>query len=328
MPDTQHPPGGHFTLHVDSLDAGVRLDRFVPAKIASCTRSHCAHLIAKELVTVSGKPAKPGYRLKAGDVVTVHLPAPTTPQAAPEAVALDILYQDAHILVLNKQPGLVVHPAPGHSSGTLVNGLLFHCPDLAGIGGELRPGIVHRLDKDTSGTLVVAKHADAHLNLSAQFKNRTVVKEYLTLVAGRVRAEQGSVELPVGRHPTDRKRMSTHSRKGRPAETLWRVRERFPAATLLQIRLKTGRTHQIRVHCAAIGHPVVGDPVYGSRRRLSGQGKGATAGILVGCKRQMLHAWRLTFVHPASGEEMTFASPLPGDMQEVLERLRAAAGRV
>jgi 23S rRNA pseudouridine1911/1915/1917 synthase len=320
MPATRSSGGGEFTFHVLPLDAGVRLDRFIPSRITTCSRSYCAHLIASGMVQVAGQDAKPSYRVKAGDVVSVRMPPPIQPHARPEPVDLDILYQDAHILVLNKQPGLVVHPAPGHAGGTLVNGLLFHCPDLEGIGGELRPGIVHRLDKDTSGTLVVAKTAEAHLSLSRQFKARTVRKVYLALVRGRVAQDAGSVDLPIGRHPTDRKRMSTRSRKGRSALTAWEVKERFEAATLLEIRLRTGRTHQIRVHCAAIGHPVVGDPLYGGRR--AGPGKAAAVRRLSECRRQMLHAWRLTFAHPATGRTVTFASSLPADMENLLSLLR------
>jgi 23S rRNA pseudouridine1911/1915/1917 synthase len=233
-------------------------------------------------------------------------------------------------VVINKPPGLVVHPAPGHYSGTLVNGLLYHCPDLGGIGSELRPGIVHRLDKDTSGTLVVAKDGAALEGLNAQFKARTVQKTYLALVHGAMPAAEGTIRLPIGRHPVDRKRMSVASRKTRPAETGWRVRSRFSGFTLLELDLKTGRTHQIRVHCAAVHHPIVGDPVYGKRSTASRSlakppRSDEINALLTGAHRQMLHAWRLGFVHPYNGLPVHFESPLPEDMQTLIDRLQDLA---
>jgi 23S rRNA pseudouridine1911/1915/1917 synthase len=225
--------------------------------------------------------------------------------------------------VINKPPGLVVHSAPGHFSGTLVNALLHHCPDLGAIGAEIRPGIVHRLDKDTSGTLVVAKNAATLEHLAVQFKNRTVIKDYLALVHGEMSADSGTIRLPVGRHPVDRKRMSTHSRKGREAETGWRVVRRLGGFTLLELRLKTGRTHQIRVHCAAIQRPIVGDPVYG-RRKVAADHVEIHA-LLASVGRQMLHAWRLEIVHPCRGERMAFESPLPEDMGRLIEKLEGGS---
>ena len=237
------------------------------------------------------------------------------------------MYQDSHIVVLNKQAGLVVHPAPGHGSGTLVNALLHHCPDLEGIGGEIRPGIVHRLDKDTSGTIVIAKNAGAHERLARQFKDRTVQKRYLALVYGELHQDEGMITLPIGRHPVHRKRMSTITRTGRSAETSWRVRERFQGVTLIELTLKTGRTHQIRVHCTSMGHPIVGDKVYSSRkwlkdtaRLISGDSSSKLA-VLKTVPRQMLHAWRLGLTHPHTGEFMTFESPIPEDMEALVERL-------
>ncbi len=231
-------------------------------------------------------------------------------------------------MVLNKPAGLVVHPAPGHRRGTLVNALLYHCPDLGGIGGEIRPGIVHRLDKDTSGTMVVAKNAQALETLAQQFKTRTVRKKYLALVYGDLKNDEGTIKLPIGRHPVHRKQMSTTTRKGRSAETSWRVREKFKAITLLELTLKTGRTHQIRVHCTAMGHPIVGDQVYRSRKWLkdidrlfSGESSSMVA-QLKAVPRQMLHAWRLRLTHPDTGEVMTFESPIPADMETVIENLR------
>jgi 23S rRNA pseudouridine1911/1915/1917 synthase len=229
--------------------------------------------------------------------------------------------------VINKNPGLVVHPAPGHYSGTLVNALLYHCPDLSGVGGEIRPGIVHRLDKNTSGTLVVAKTASAHEDLARQFKDRRVQKKYLALVFGEMTATAGTIELPIGRHPVDRKRMSTKSRKGRKAKTAWRVRKQFRGMTLLELDLKTGRTHQIRVHCAAVGHAIIGDPVYCPRKylkKLPQHLANITDDVFNSIKsvqRQMLHAWKLGFVHPHTGDWMVFESPLPADMREILHKL-------
>jgi len=284
-----------------------------------------ANLITDGSIRVEGKRKKPGYRVKAGDRVEGRVPAPAPPTFAAEPIPIEILFEDEQMIVVNKQPGLVVHPAPGHFSGTLVNALLFHCPALAGIGATIRPGIVHRLDKDTSGVLVVAKNDAAHHHLAEQFKSRKVQKKYLALVYGRVKEDAGAVALPIGRHPVDRKKMSTRSRSGRKAETGWKVKERFEAATLLELDLKTGRTHQIRVHCAAIGHPVVGDPVYGGRRRPEGLKKDGTPPITA--KRQMLHAARLRFAHPVTKAELSFEARLPADMAELIESLRQSRER-
>jgi 23S rRNA pseudouridine1911/1915/1917 synthase len=314
-----------FSIQAGAAEAGLRLDVFVGAHLAGRSRSFAAQLILSGHVQVGGHTRKPGYRLKAGDIVTGCLPPPRPTGLQPEPVPLHILYEDAHIVVLNKQPGLVVHPAPGHYSGTLVNGLLHHCPDLGRIGEDIRPGIVHRLDKDTSRTLVVAKHAAALDHLARQFKARSVSKEYLALVHGVVAAESGTLQMPIGRHPVDRKRMSIRSRRAREAETAWKVARRLKQSTLLEVRLKTGRTHQIRVHLAAMGHPVVGDPLYGSRRELSRTlvREGERSAV----RRQMLHAWRLGFVHPFTGEPMQFESPLPEDMERLIADLEGGSGK-
>jgi 23S rRNA pseudouridine1911/1915/1917 synthase len=278
-------------------------------------------LIAEGLVRVGGHRKKPGYRLQEGDCISVRIPAPAPPSKhLPEPIPLDVLYEDERIVVVNKPAGLVVHPAPGHAGGTLVNALLHRCPDLSGIGGELRPGIVHRLDKDTSGVLVVAKDAAAQEGLSAQFKNRSVKKTYLALVWGSFPERAGVIDLPVGRHPTARKKMSTRSRRGRSAETRWEVVERFCQSTLLQVRIFTGRTHQIRVHLSSVGRPVLGDPVYGKKSASGGRAKVADRLGKIG--RQMLHAWRLGIRHPSTGEEMTFEAPLPEDFSGILAELR------
>jgi len=321
---------GAFTIIVEESDTGRRLDSVVASRLPDCSRSLAAALIANQIILVDQQAKKPGYRLKSGDRIQGHIPDPEPVDYKPEPIPLQILYQDSHIIVINKQPGIVVHPAPGHSSGTLVNALLFHCPDLGAIGGEIRPGIVHRLDKDTTGTMVVAKNAQAQEELSRQFKAREVQKKYLALVYGDVQSETGEIKLPIGRHPVDRKRMSTTTRKGRSAQTAWKVRERLDGITLLELILKTGRTHQIRVHCAIIGHPVVGDPVYRSRK-LSGMLKEKLSShpstinaALRSVHRQLLHAWQLGLTHPDSGKYMTFEAPLPADMAALMAELRAS----
>ena len=310
-----------FAFHADAASSGIRIDVFLADHLPDCSRSFASQLIASECVRVNGQTQKPSYRLKSGDLVSGYIPAPQPVGYLPEPIPLQVLFEDSDIVVINKPPGLVVHPAPGHHSGTLVNGLLYHCPDLGGIGAELRPGIVHRLDKDTSGTLVVAKNAAALEHLASQFKNRTVGKDYLALVHGVMAAESGTIRLPIGRHPVDRKRMSTHSRRGREAETGWRVVRCLLGATLLELRLMTGRTHQIRVHCAAIGRPIIGDPVYG-RRKPAGDSADMPA-MLGSLRRQMLHAWRLEINHPRNGTRMRFESPLPEDMERLIAELEA-----
>ncbi|MCP4623530.1 MAG: RluA family pseudouridine synthase [bacterium] len=322
---------GAFTIIVEESDAGRRLDTVVAARLVDCSRSLAAALIIDRNILVDRKVKKPGYRIKPGDKIQGRIPAPRPVEYNPEPIPLQILYQDRHLIVINKQPGLVVHPAPGHSSGTLVNALLYHCPDLGAIGGEIRPGIVHRLDKDTSGTMVAAKSAEAQEELARQFKDREVQKKYLALVYGDVQPEGGTIKLPIGRHPVDRKRMSTTTRKGRNAETHWKVRERLAGITLLELNLKTGRTHQIRVHCSAMGYPVVGDPVY-RPRKLSSNLKEIlsnhpppTIAALKFADRQLLHAWQLSLTHPYSGKNMTFESPLPVDMEKLIHLLRGIA---
>jgi len=311
-----------FTFTVARAEAGVRIDAFLSAHIPAVSRSRAAALVAEGRVTVGGAVKKPGYRLRQGDVVAGRVPDPE-PLAdhLPEPIALDILYEDADIVVVNKPAGLVVHPAPGHGSGTLVNALLHHCPDLGGIGGQLRPGIVHRLDKETSGALVAAKNAQAQERLATQFKNRSVQKTYLALVWGDFNGAEGRIDLPLGRHPTLRKKMSTRSRRPRTAETCWRVKQRFGGATLLEVAIHTGRTHQIRVHLAAIGRPVAGDAVYGGKKKKGGEKP--IPRLLAGARRQMLHAWRLSITHPVTGQKMAFEAPLPKDFAGLLEKLRA-----
>ncbi|MEE8429982.1 MAG: RluA family pseudouridine synthase [Candidatus Desulfatibia sp.] len=317
------PNASAFTILVDEANSGRRLDLFVASRIAACSRAVATGLIRNGAIRVQGVVKKPGYRVRPGDAISGRIPPPVPVDLVPEPLDINILFEDKHLIVVNKPPDLVVHPAPGHATGTLVHGLLYHCPDLEGIGGELRPGIVHRLDKDTSGVLVVAKNAVAHQHLARQFKSRKIKKDYLALVHGEMQAESGTISLPVGRHPTDRKRMSTASRKSRGAETSWQVRKRLWGATLIDLKLKTGRTHQIRVHCTAMGHPIVGDTVYGGRRTRKTIAKGnGLSDIFAAVTRQMLHARRLEFVHPATETTVTFEAPVPRDMQELIRALR------
>jgi 23S rRNA pseudouridine1911/1915/1917 synthase len=319
------PDPGAFTIDVTPDETGVRLDSFVASQYPDISRSHAARLALAGSITVNGSSKKPGYRVRAGDRVEGILPAPEPIQLKPEPIPLSILYEDSHLLVINKQPGMVVHPAPGHTSGTLVNGLLYHCPDLGGIGGLLRPGIVHRLDKDTSGVMVIAKNAAAQDHLAEQFALRSIRKHYQALVHGCPQADRGRIRLPIGRHRVDRKRMSTAGGgRMRMAETLWSVKKRFSEFTLLELELKTGRTHQARVHCQSMGHPIVGDPVYGGRktgRKFCGECENRIHAV----RRQMLHARRLELDHPASGQRMTFTAPVAEDMARLLECLRGAA---
>ena len=313
---------GAFVILAGNTEAGKRFDQVVALHIPDCSRSFAAHLIRNAEVLIAGVAKKPGYRIKAGDVIRGQVPPPAPIDFGPEPIPLEILYEDEYLLVVNKQAGLVVHPSPGHSSGTLVNGLLQHCPDLKGVGGRLRPGIVHRLDKDTSGALVAAKCDFVHQSLAAQFKSREVKKTYLAMVYGEMARATGIADMPIGRHPVDRKKMSTISSRGRSAETRWRVKAKFNNASLLEMDLKTGRTHQIRVHCAAIGHPIIGDKVYGhnkAQKRFSENLAPAVKAIT----RQMLHAWRLRLVHPATKKEMLFEAPVPADMAQLIHRLKS-----
>jgi len=309
-----------FTIHVNPTDSGKRLDIYIAALIPDCSRSVATTLIRNGKIRVQGMVKKPGYRVRAGDEVHGHIPPPEPILFKPEPIPIAILFEDSHIIVVNKQPGLVVHPAPGHYSGTLVNGLLYHCPFLEGIGSALRPGIVHRLDKDTSGVLVVAKNDRAHQHLAGLFKSRRIQKKYLALVYGTMESDSGTISKPIGRHPVDRKKMSIKSKKTRVAETTWRVKERFEPASLIELDLKTGRTHQIRVHCAAIHHPIVGDSVYGHKNTWKNVVRGQD--LFGSIKRQMLHAWRLEFSHPVTQEPVCFEAPLPKDMQDVIAALR------
>ncbi len=312
-----------LTFTAAECQAGSRLDTVIAAQFPTLSRSYAGRLIRAGCVTVNGVTKKPRHVIRSGDVVRCEIPPPQPITCKPEPIPLSILYEDADVIVLNKPPGIVVHPAPGHHSGTLVNGLLHHCQDLKGIGGQLRPGIVHRLDKDTSGALVVAKDDTAHAALSRQFKKRLVQKRYLALVYGDMKTSAGVIDLPIGRHPTNRKKMSTKSRRSRSTETRWKIKERFSGVTLLEVDLRTGRTHQVRVHCSAIGHPVVGDAKYGGKKKWKELPSQETKDIVKSVHRQMLHSWQLGFTHPRTGQLMSFESPVPDDMASVLKSLRA-----
>jgi 23S rRNA pseudouridine1911/1915/1917 synthase len=311
-----------ISICVDLDDSGQRVDALVASRISTCSRSCAAELIRKGIIQVGNQVKKPGYRLKPGDVIQGHIPPPRPVTFEAEAIPLTVLYEDTDIIAINKPSGMVVHPAPGHGTGTLVNALLYHCPDLEGIGGELRPGIVHRLDKDTTGVLVVAKNGPALAELARQFKFRTLRKKYLALVHGKVKTDSGVISLSIGRHPKDRKKMAVLSTGGKQAETRWSLRQRLPETSLLEVDLKTGRTHQIRVHLAAVHHPLIGDPVY-SGGRASRQIFPAARMILSRPTRQMLHAWRIEIQHPGTGKPLILEAPLPPDMEGVINDLTA-----
>jgi len=309
---------------VNTTESGLRLDVFLSRRESDLSRARLQRLIESGRVAISGTTAiRASQKLHAGDVVALEEPPAAPLELLPQDIPLSILYEDHDLLVLDKPAGLVVHPAAGHGEGTLVNALLFHCRDLSGIGGVMRPGIVHRLDKDTSGLLVAAKTNVAHQGLASQFKNHQVRKTYQALVYGDPKEEQGQIDLPVGRHPVERKKMSTKSRRGKEAVTRWRIAERFGVAALLNVDIETGRTHQIRVHLAAIGHPVVGDTVYGSSKRANAIVNPVIMARLKGMSRQALHAARLCFVHPGTRGEMEFHAPLPADMADICNFLRA-----
>jgi 23S rRNA pseudouridine1911/1915/1917 synthase len=324
--------GTTYSYEADPEAAGRRLDHWLAGQPPQLSRSQVQRLMDRGLVMINGRLGRPSSRLQAGDLIEMTVPPPEEIGLEPEPIPLDIVYEDDDLLVVNKSAGLVVHPAAGHRRGTLVNALLDHCPDIPGIGGCLRPGIVHRLDKDTSGLLLVSKTDLAHQGLAAQLKTRLIKRRYLALVHGEVRPDRGLIDAPLGRDPRDRKRIAVVD-GGREARTHYRVRERLPGYTLLDVELETGRTHQIRVHLAYAGHPVAGDPVYGRRRRRTTQAP-ASPGRLQpdghpGGRRlplnlpgQALHAYRIAFTHPRTGQPLAFEAPLPPAFSEALELLR------
>lgn len=292
--------------------AGVRLDAFLSAD-GALTRSQAARLIAEGRVRVNGKPAAKSARLSGGETVTVDVPQLRETALPPQDIPLDVVYEDDDVIVVNKPTGLVVHPAPGHPDGTLVNALLHHCGDsLSGIGGEKRPGIVHRIDRDTSGLIIAAKNDAAHLALSAQLKDHSLSRTYECLVTGNMKQDSGTVDAPIGRSSADRKKMAVVP-TGRRAVTHWEVVARYPGVTHLRCRLETGRTHQIRVHMAYIGHPILGDTVYGAKKPVPG---------LTG---QCLHATGLRFVHPRTGDPVELHCPLPPEFTAMLQKLQSKA---
>jgi 23S rRNA pseudouridine1911/1915/1917 synthase len=303
-------------------EMGLRLDIYLSGKNPDLSRSQVKKLVDEGNVQVNKIKTKVGYRVRIGDVVSLLKKEPKADQALPQNIPLAIVYEDPHIIVVDKPAGLVVHPAMGTDQGTMVNALLFHCRDLSGIGGVLRPGIVHRLDKNTSGLLVAAKSDEAHWELSRQFKQHQVHKVYKALVYGNPKEDEGLIDEPVGRHPTDRKKMSTRSRRGKDAVTHWRVLERYGPASLLEVTIKTGRTHQIRVHLTSAGYPVVGDSTYGSPKRANAVDNPILRAKLKAMKRQALHAAEIGFVHPATHQDMLFSSPLPEDIEATCAILR------
>jgi 23S rRNA pseudouridine1911/1915/1917 synthase len=294
---------------VNDGDAGKRLDVYLTEQVEELTRSYIQKLISEGMATVNSQPARANCRLKPGDQVSLRIPELEPLEVVAEPVSLDVYYEDADVIVVNKPRGMVVHPAEGNYSGTLVNALLYHCHDLSGINGVLRPGIVHRIDKDTSGLIVAAKNDAAHAYLARQFKDRQVNRRYLALVHGRVKEKAGEIDVPIGRDPKDRQKMAVVQKNGKQAVTTYRVLGRYNNYTYLELKLKTGRTHQIRVHMSFIGHPVVGDPKYGPARshfNLDGQ---------------FLHAELLGFHHPVSGQYLEFKAPLPDVLKHILEQL-------
>ena len=293
----------------DEESEGERLDRVLAARLPDMSRAQAQRLVKAGEVTVNGRPSKPSYRVQAGDEVIVRVPDEAPALVLPEDIPLDVIYEDDALLVVNKPAGMVVHPALGHPSGTLVNAVLAHCPHIAEVGGPDRAGIVHRLDKDTSGLILVAKDEVTRAALQRQFKRRQVAKTYLALVEDHVHPREGVVEAPIGRDMRQRKKMAV-VRSGRPARTVYRVVEYFAGHTLLEVRPHTGRTHQIRVHLSWMGYPIVGDAVYGYRRQRLLQ------------NRHFLHAAQLRLVHPATDEEVEFKSPLPPELAAIMKRLR------
>jgi len=292
-------------------DAGVRIDRYLSDQCQDISRSYLQKLLKEESVLVEEKPVKSNYKVNTGERISLTLPEIREPEIVPEDIPLDIIYEDKDIILINKPKGMVVHPAAGHYSGTLVNGLMSHCrSELSGINGVMRPGIVHRIDMDTTGVLIVCKNDIAHNSISQQLKEHSITRRYAAIVHGVLKDDEGTINAPIGRHPIDRKKMSINEKNGRDAITHYRVLERFRQYTYIECQLETGRTHQIRVHMASTGHPLLGDSVYGPAKcpfRLNGQ---------------TLHAGVLGIIHPRTGEYMEFSAPLPDYFEELLRKLR------
>ena len=296
-------------LRTSPEDSGGRLDSFLAERMENLTRSAAVRLIVVGRVTAEGKPLAKNYRLRGNELLQVELPEPEPVEAAAQEIPLDVVYEDEDVIVVNKPKGLVVHPAPGHPDGTLVNALLYHCGDsLSGIGGELRPGIVHRIDRDTSGLIIAAKNDTAHRKLAVQLQDHTLARTYECVVVGNLKEDSGTVDAPIGRCPGDRKKMAV-VRDGRRAVTHWEVIARYPGFTHVRCRLETGRTHQIRVHMARLGHPILGDTVYGAKKPVPG------------LQGQCLHAVGLRFLHPRTGKPVELCCPLPEEFQSILRKL-------
>lgn len=297
-------------LRASEESKNQRLDAFLASSLDGLTRSQATRLIESGEVAVNGRAVGKSYKLAGGEDIAVTLPEPEPVEAVPQDIPLDVVYEDADVIVVNKPSGMVVHPAPGHPDGTLVNALLYHCAGtLSGVGGALRPGIVHRIDRDTSGLIIAAKNDAAHQYLSAQLADHTLARTYECIVVGKLREDRGTVDAPIARHPTDRKRMAVVA-GGREAVTHWEVIARYPGYTHVRCRLETGRTHQIRVHMAYIGHPILGDTVYGAKKEVPG---------LTG---QCLHAVGLRFLHPRTHEVVELFCPLPEEFTRMLQKIR------
>lgn len=298
-------------LTVSPGDAGVRIDKYLAEQLPDITRSYLQKLLKDGSVQMNGKPVKASTKTAVGAVIALTIPEPEEPEILPENIPLDILYEDSDVILINKPKNMVVHPAAGHYTGTLVNALMYHCRgDLSGINGVLRPGIVHRIDKDTTGVLIVCKNDRAHNALAEQLKEHSITRKYRAIVCGNLKEDEGTVDAPLGRHPQDRKKMAIVRSGGKRAVTHYRVLERFGNDTYIECQLETGRTHQIRVHMASLGHPLLGDEIYGRAKspfKLEGQ---------------TLHAMVLGFIHPTTGEYMEFEAPLPEYFEKLLEKLR------
>lgn len=298
-----------FEAQITTAESGTRLDTYLAAILDGISRSYIQKLISEQRILINSRPVKANYKIKTADQVFVEIPEAAPIDILPEPMDLDIVYEDGDMLIVNKPMGMVVHPAHGHYHGTLVNGLLAHCTDLSGINGKMRPGIVHRIDKDTSGLLMIAKNDMAHQHLAAQLKEHSTKRAYYALVQGVLSEPAGLIDAPIGRHETERKKMAVNLKNGKEARTHYYVKERFARNTFIECRLETGRTHQIRVHMAYLGHPLVGDPLYGTRKsNLDFPG-------------QALHAYALGFIHPRTEEPLYFEAPLPQHFQTVLKEL-------
>ena len=305
-----------FYMEVDSENSGERVDKYLADMLSSFSRSQLQKLIKDGKVqcgknTERLEPVKANYKLDNGDIISLVIPEPEELNIEPEDIPLDILYEDDDLIVVNKPKGMVVHPAPGHYEGTLVNAIMFHCKDeLSGINGVLRPGIVHRIDKDTTGSIIICKNDEAHRKIAQQLKEHSITRKYRAIVYGRIMEEEGTVNAPIGRHPTDRKKMAINEKNGKPAVTHYKVLERFDKYTYIECQLETGRTHQIRVHMTSIGHSLLGDEVYGNAKcpfKLEGQ---------------TLHAMTIGFIHPTTGEYVEYEAPLPEYFEHLLQILR------